>query len=268
MTRFTGWVMSAGLLMAASSAQAQVLDSVPDPIAVAGGLIWAVSDVDGPYYGGPYAAMPPEAVGPGYGYGPSLLPPHEVYTVLRDNGFLPLGAPHQRGFVYSIAVTNHRGDNGRLLIDARDGRIMRFVPDYRMSDINAAPPPVMYGPRDEPPGAPRSEVPPPPSEPRLASRTPAAVPLPKSAPSRAAEAKPEIKPAEIKPAEVKSEIKPALKPAPAKPTEPPQQSAAIQQAKPADAAPPPAAPAPTAAAKPDAPQILPTEAMPKVQGLE
>ena len=259
MTRFTGWVMSAGLLMAASSAQAQVLDSVPDPVAIAGRLVWTVSDV-----GGPYAAMPPEAVGPGYGYGPTLLPAREVYSVLRESGFLPLGIPHQRGFVYTIAVTDHRGDNGRLMIDARDGRIIRFVPDYRVSDINN-PPPAIYGPGEPPPvNAPRGELRPQPSDPRLASRTPA-VPLPKAAPSRAAETKPEIK-SELKP-EIKTEIKPELKPEPAKPAEPPQQSAAIQ-VKPADAAPPPAAPAPAAAAKPEPPQILPTQAMPKVQGLE
>ena len=42
--------------------------------------------------------------GPRYGYGPSLLPSTEVYAVLRDNGFSPLGIPqaarlrlHDRG---------------------------------------------------------------------------------------------------------------------------------------------------------------------------
>ncbi len=263
MTRFAGWVMSAGLAMAASSAQAQVLDSIPYPVAVAGRLVWAVSD-----FGGPYAAMPPDAVvpgpgyGPGYGYGPSLLPSREVYSVLRENGFSPLGIPHQRGFIYTIAVMDRHGDDGRLVIDARDGRILRFMPAYRMGDNSSNDlPPAVAGPEGPlPPMNPsRGELRPPASVPRLASRTPA-VPLPKAAPSRASEIKPEVK------SELKPEIKPELKPEPAKPAEPPQQSAAIQ-VKPADA--PPVAPAPApAVAKPDAPQILPTQAMPKVQGLE
>ena len=80
--------------------------------------------------GGPYAAMPPEA--PGYGYGPRLLPAREVYTVVRENGFSPLGIPQQRGVFYTIAVVGRSGDDGRLVIDARDGRMVRFVPAYRV----------------------------------------------------------------------------------------------------------------------------------------
>ena len=89
----------------------------------------AVSDFEGPY-----AAMPPDAPVPRYGYGPTLLPPQEVYTVVRDNGFSPLGIPQQRGFVYTIAVIDRGGDDGRLVIDARNGRIVRFMPAYRMGD--------------------------------------------------------------------------------------------------------------------------------------
>ncbi len=111
----SGWVMSAGLVLAATSANAQIV--VPDEGARP--LYSAVSDV-----GGPYAAMPPQA--PGY-YGPRLLPAPEVYTVLRDNGFSPLGAPQQRGLFYTIAVLDRGGGEGRLVIDARDGRIVRYA---------------------------------------------------------------------------------------------------------------------------------------------
>ncbi len=51
--------------------------------------------------------------------------------MLRDNGFSPLGAPQQRGLFYTIAVLDRGGGEGRLVIDARDGRIVRFVPGYR-----------------------------------------------------------------------------------------------------------------------------------------
>jgi len=34
--------------------------------------------------------------------------PEEVYTVVRENGFSPLGIPRQRGFVYAIDVNRSR----------------------------------------------------------------------------------------------------------------------------------------------------------------
>jgi hypothetical protein len=119
MKRFIGWAVSAGLVFAASAAHAQMLAPYR-----------AVSDFDGPYER-PYGAVPP-APPPVYDYnqygGPSLLPPQEVYAILRDNGFSPLGVPTQRGLVYTVAVIDRNGDDGRLVIDARNGRIIRFTP--------------------------------------------------------------------------------------------------------------------------------------------
>ncbi len=238
MKLITGWVMTAGLVLAASAANAQV--SAPN----GAGRYIVASDV-----GGPYAAMPREAPGPGYG--PTLLPPMEVYTILRENGFSPLGIPQRRGYVYTIAVIDRGGDDGRLVIDARTGRIVRFVPAYRIDgDLNEDLA-TTYGPVG--PGAPppvsqvRGPPRPPLAIPRVASRTPA-VPMPKASPSHAGE------PAPL-----------AAKPAP----EPAQRSAVAPQAKPADAQ--AAAPAPTAVeAKPAPPQVQlqPTQPMPKVQGLD
>jgi hypothetical protein len=239
MKLFTGWVMSAGLVFTAAAANAQALA----PYQIGRSSYSVVSDVVGPY-----AAMPPEAPAPRYG-GPTLLPPQEVYTIVRESGFSPLGIPQQRGFVYTISVIDRGGDDGRLVIDARTGRIIRFMPAYRMGDNFNEDLTVTYGPVGPLPpistvrGPPR----PPGSVPHVASRTPS-VPMPKASPPRAGEAAPL-----------------SAKPAP----EPAQQSAAVQ-AKPADAvqaAPQAAAPAPVAA-KPAAPQIQPTQEMPKVQGLE
>ena len=53
---------------------------------------------------------------------------------MRENGFSPLGIPQQRGLFYTIAVIDRGGDDGRLVIDARNGRIVRFMPAYRMGD--------------------------------------------------------------------------------------------------------------------------------------
>jgi hypothetical protein len=224
MKLFTGWVISAGLVVTAVTAHAQGVS----PSGTGGSYI-AVSDISGPY-----AAMPPEAPMPGLGYGPTLLPPREVYTVVHENGFSPLGVPQQRGLFYTIAVIDRHGDDGRLVIDARDGRIVRFMPAYRLgNNLNER--------------VPR----PPASVPQVASRTPL-VPMPKASPPRVDETTPL-----------------AAKPAPEKPDPALAQQSAAVQMKPADAQPAPQAAAPAAAeAKPAAPQILPTQEMPKAQGLE
>jgi hypothetical protein len=239
MKLYTGWVISAGLVFSAAAANAQMLA----PYELDRSPYTAVSDV-----GGPYAAMPPEAPVPRYpGYGPRLLPPQEVYTVVRESGFSPLGIPQQRGLIYTISVIDRGGDDGRLVIDARTGRILRFVRASRMGDnfndeMTGSYGPV--GPLPPPPAAtvrdPRASASPPP---RVASRTPS-VPLPKPGPHAAGTPKPQ-----------------ATAPAPA----PSQQSAAVQ-AKPAAIAPQTAAPAAVAPPPATAPQ--PTQDMPKVQGLE
>jgi hypothetical protein len=198
----------------------------------------AVSDVEGPY-----AAMPPEA--PPH-YGPTLLPAREVYTIVRESGFSPLGIPQQRGVFYTIAVIDRGGGDGRLVIDARDGRIVRFMPADPMGDNLNDELTGRYGPAGPlPPVSVRGVPRPPASIPRVASRT---VPLPKAAP--------QPRPGEPKPL--------AASPA----AEPAQRSAAVQ-VKPAEAetTPQAAVPAPVEA-KPAAPAIQPTQEMPKVQGLE
>jgi hypothetical protein len=252
MKLFSGWVMSAGLVLMAGAANAQMLapyDAGRSPYA-------AVSDFDGPY-----AAMPPDEAPPRTG--PMLLPAREVYTVVRENGFSPLGIPQQRGLYYTIAVIDRGGADGWLVIDARDGRIVRLMRADRMGDNGNGELTQQYGavgplpPVSNVRGGPR----PPASIPRVASRTPS-VPIPKAAPLRAGEpkslaAKPAPEPAQP------SEAAP-----PAQPSQPPQQSAAVQ-VKPAatESTPQVAAPAPVEA-KPAATPIQPTQEMPKVQGLE
>lgn len=225
MKLFMGWALSAGLVFTAAAANAQLLA----PTEIGPPPATRVSDV-----GGPYAAMPPEAPPPGYG--PRLLPPAEVYTIVRESGFSPLGIPQQRGLVYTISVIDRGGDDGRLVIDARTGRIMRFLPAYRMGDnfnddLNFA-----YGPvgRLPPVNSNYRRVPRPPLPiPHVARRS--ATPLPKAAPNAA---------------------KPAAPPA--------QQSAAT--IKPAEAQ--ASSPSPTVGlAKPPV-QIMPTQEMPKAQGLD
>jgi hypothetical protein len=197
----------------------------------------------GPDYG---YAPPPQPYGYGYGggyggygggYGPPLMPPQEVYAVLRDNGFSPLGAPYQRGMTYVIAAMDRGGEDGRLVIDARNGRIIRFVPASRWGETydrmgyegyppGAMPPPMVIRGVPRPPG----------SIPHVASRT---VPVPSPKPLMTN-----------------------------KPAEPTQQSAAVvaKPAAPQAAAPAQAPNATVGEAKP-VPQIMPTQKMPAAQGL-
>ena len=254
MKLFSGWVMSAGLVLMAGSANAQMLapnDIGRSPYA-------AVSDIDGPY-----AAMRPEDAPR---TGPMLLPAREVYTVVRENGFSPLGIPQHRGLFYTIAVIDRGGDDGWLVIDARDGRIVRYMPADRMGDNSDQALTQQYGAVGLPPvstvrGGPRPPAP----IPGVASRAPS-VPIPKAAPLRAGE---EPKTLAAKPAPEPVQPSGASQPSEAaQPTQPPQQSAAVQ-VKPAAAetAPPATTPAPVDA-RPAATLIQPTQEMPKMQGLE
>lgn len=251
-----GWLVLAGAMMAAGAAGAQVLP----PYDIGSPGVVVASDFDGPY-----AAMPPEMPlpprfeGPRYGaprYAPSLLPSVEVYTVLRENGYSPLGAPQQRGFVYTISVINPDGDDGRLVIDARTGRILRFMPAYRMGDRMGEEVVVSYGPAGPlPPIADPMRPPRPPlALPRVASRSPA-VPLPKPMPRAVA-----------KPPK-------AVAAKPVAPQLAPTQQTAVTATNPADAqaalpAAVPDAPPPVIEAKPSTPTVQPTQDMPAVQGLE
>ena len=223
MKLFTG-SLAAGLLLLAAGAQAQV------PYGNGRSPYAAASDFDAPY-----AAAPHEIPGPRYGYGPSLLPSTEVYAVLRDNGFSPLGIPRLRGFVYTIAVLDRGGEDGRLIIDARNGRIIRFLPAYRMGDQFNEESRVIDGSPGAPPPAHASGSPR--SGPKVASRT---VPVPKANPLAA-------KPAAAEP--VKQAAAPAPKPAEVQAVAPPAVTTGSAPEKPA-------------------PQIAPTEEMPKPQGLE
>jgi hypothetical protein len=221
MKLFMGWAVSAGLVFATAAANAQVL--TPGGI----GPATRVSDV-----GGPYAAMPPGYYGPSYG--PRLLPPMEVTAIVRESGFSPLGIPQQRGLVYTISVIDPGGDDGRLVIDARSGRIIRFIPAARMGDnfngdldaaygaVGPLPPPTNSSTRR----APRPPLP----IPHVASRS--AAPVPKAPPH----VRPEAAPAQA---------------AAAKPAEPQ-----------------PSPPSPTVGVAKPSVQIMPTHEMPAAQGLD
>src|SRR5581483_659549 len=108
MKALSGWTISVGLVLAATAAHAQ---GSPQGMSRPGYI--AASDFTKPYADGPppprviYGAPAP-AYGPAYGYGyrpaprdygpenydapygAALLPPREVYAIVRETGFQPL----------------------------------------------------------------------------------------------------------------------------------------------------------------------------------
>lgn len=276
-----GCLASAGLLLASGAAQAQALPPMRGDVAA----VAQVSDV-----GGPYAAMPPvEYAEPRpygvlrRGYDLAVLPLREVYSILREAGFSALGMPQQRGLIYTVSAIDLDGEDGRLVIDARSGRILRFIPAYRMGDRMSEEIDTRYGPQGAVPTLPQYRRPPftagtATPAPKVASRT-TSVPLPKRPPARAvaAPAKP-VTPAETKPV--------AVKPPETPPAAAPVQQSAVTEQKPAEtkapettgAAPatpavpekkdavPPTVAAPATEAKPATPPAA--ETPPPAQGLE
>ncbi len=188
-----------------------------------------------------------------------LVAPDQVAAMLHSTGFSLLGPINRRGWVYTVAVLNPRGDDGRVIIDARTGAIIRFLPAFAINGRTDQELSVLYGPPGPPPGSPlgqdmRRPARPPANVPKVASRTPSSVPLPRPQPA--------VK--SVAPAEQ------AVKPAPSA-----EQSASVQP-KPADAAAPEATKPAEAkplmdkpvTAKPAEIELKPTQAMPPVQTLE
>jgi hypothetical protein len=266
---FPGLAVSAALVCAAPAADAQTLA----PYDAGRGRL--VSDVDGPYVGAPeapppapryygygpdrgyapdrgygpdYRHSPDRSYGPDYGYAPApaLLPPREIYAILRDNGFSPLGSPRQRGYVYVIAVLDRGGEDGRLTIDGRNGRILRFVPASQWGQAYDR---MSFG---RGPDRGRDLAP---SSGTAVGALP--TPMPINATPRPPMSLPSVASRGAVPAQ-------ALRPAVVA-TKPPAQPVQQTAAKPAEA---PKQASTVGEAKPAAPQIKPSQEMPAVQGLE
>lgn len=212
-----------------------------------------------PYAPGPYGAGPAVAI-PSSRYarsGPAarpMLPPDQVMSVLRSSGFSPLGRVTQRGWTYTVAAMDRTGEDGRLIIDARTGQIIRFIPAQAVDERTMA----VYGPPGAPPVAyagyetRRGSL----LDLRHAPRPPVSVPKvsARSAPKAAAR--------NGQPAPAASATAPAA-------TAPAQQAAAPAAAKPVVAESKPATTVGVAGASaPSQLKLWPTQAMPDAQTLE
>ncbi|HXF88670.1 MAG TPA: hypothetical protein VNK48_09980 [Xanthobacteraceae bacterium] len=59
---------------------------------------------------------------------PSLLPPHEIITVVRSTGLVPLGRPARRGNDYVLRARDEIGQQVRVVVDGRVGEVRSVAP--------------------------------------------------------------------------------------------------------------------------------------------
>jgi hypothetical protein len=80
--------------------------------------------------------------------GPALaMPPHEVVAMVRSTGLEPLSRPVRHGPAWVLRAVSPAGQEMRVVVDARLGRIVRVAPMLGPRYAASAPPP--YG---RPPG--------------------------------------------------------------------------------------------------------------------
>lgn len=269
-------ILATGLALVSPARAVDDLPMVGD-IAISMPDVLEDDSVPPPGYGRPYSEQPPYRPGP-YGQGryaviPSarylrpgpearpVIPAVQIVAVLRSSGYSPLGQITQRGWIYTVAALDPNGDDGRLIIDARTGRIMRFIPamevDARLSERMA----MAYGPPGPPPVTEagyeirrgslldlRRSPRPPASVPHVAQR-----PSPKTA-SRVPQSAPAQQPA-ANPSADQSATKSA-------------QAVTVIEKKPAATVGAATASAPPPASDPPTLKLWPTQAMPDVQPLE
>jgi hypothetical protein len=90
----------------------------------AGGLAFALA-ASAPGLAQPVPPPYPGPVPPGYEAG---LPPQEVNAIVRSTGLRPLGPPMRHGPAYVVRAIDPDGEEVRVVINARMGRITKVIP--------------------------------------------------------------------------------------------------------------------------------------------
>jgi hypothetical protein len=94
-------------------------------------------------FAGAATAQPLPPPYPGYpGYGPGL-PPYEVIAIVRSLGLEPLTRPFRTGPSYALRALDPAGQEVRVVVDARLGRVLGVVPVGAHRAL--MPPPSPYG---------------------------------------------------------------------------------------------------------------------------
>lgn len=77
----------------------------------------------------------------------SVLPAHEIVTIIRSDGFEPLGRPVRRGPVYEVQAIDDFDTRVRVVVDARTGYIVAVRPVViRLRGAAFYPPRRVWGP--------------------------------------------------------------------------------------------------------------------------
>ncbi len=72
--------------------------------------------------------VPPPYPGTVYPGDGMILPPYEVAAIVRSTGLEPLGRPVRQGQAYAVRAIDDAGEEVRVIVDARLGRIIKVVP--------------------------------------------------------------------------------------------------------------------------------------------
>jgi hypothetical protein len=57
-----------------------------------------------------------------------ILPPYEVAAIVRSTGLEPIGRPVRQGQAYAVHAVDEAGEEVRVIVDARLGRIVKVIP--------------------------------------------------------------------------------------------------------------------------------------------
>ena len=77
------------------------------------------------------------------------MPPHEILTIVRSTGMEPVSRPIRQGPAYVLRALDPAGEEVRVIVDARRGRIVKVAP-VMMPRYAVMPPPYGRPPRPIP----------------------------------------------------------------------------------------------------------------------
>jgi hypothetical protein len=87
-----------------------------------------------------------------------VIPPYEVFTIIRSAGLRPLGRPQYRGRYYVVHAVAPRGEEVRVVVDAYAARVVSIRPLDRYATPEYGAPPAYRRYESGPPPAPGPRV--------------------------------------------------------------------------------------------------------------
>ncbi len=94
-------------------------------IALCAGMLAFILGGPGPGLAQPVPPAYPDTAYPAYDVG---LPPHEIVAIVRSTGLRPLSPPLRQGPAYVLRAVDPAGEEVRVIVNARMGRIVKVIP--------------------------------------------------------------------------------------------------------------------------------------------